>query len=178
MNLRRLFNRLTVREKLLMCGFVWVILLICFGFGLKNFRGMASRWSTSGNLLSEQQGFLNLAPEIEVQLQEELEFFNSDRTLDRSALAGRVDSLARQTGVNLVNFKTRSQERDIYDLHIMRLSIRDTSLEKLMAFDAALEKESPYINQVSVSLDANRRNPDLLDATIILNSFELNPGGL
>lgn len=176
MKARALFRRFTLREKGMLCLFVWVILLICFGFALRNFRAFWAEWSRTGQTLAQQTKTLNLAPEVDAQLAVELEFFNSDRTFDSASLAGRVDSLARQTGINLVNFNTKTDPRDIYDQHVMRLTIRDTPLEKLMAFDAALEQESPYINQKSVSLDADRRNPQLIDATIELNSFELKSG--
>ncbi|MGE9296450.1 MAG: hypothetical protein ACQKBV_09215 [Puniceicoccales bacterium] len=177
MNVRQFYQRMTLREKLLLTSFVWVILLVFFAFALRDFRGVASEWSSTGSQLKVQKDMLALAPEIESQLQIELEFFNSDRTYDSASLAGRVDQLAQQTGINLVNFTTRSQESNIYVLHIMRLTIRDTPLKRLMAFDDALDKEQPYINQVSVSLDANRRNEELLDASIIIKSFELKPGG-
>jgi len=177
MNLRQFYQRMTLREKALLAAFVWVILLILFAFALRDFRGMIALWSATGRDLKVQQRSLAMAPEVESQLQAELEFFNSDRTFDSAALAGRVDQLAQQTGINLVNFSADTEESDIYVLHSMRLSIRDTPLERLMAFDDAMDEEQPYINQVSVSLDANRRNPEQLDATIIIKSFELKPGG-
>jgi len=177
MKLRLFYQRMTLREKTLLTLFVWVMLLILLAFALRDFRRVASIWEQTGRTLQTQKGTLDLSPEIEAQLERELEFFNSERTFDSAALAGRVQQLAQQNGVNLVDFPVRSQESDIYILHNMRLTIRDTPLKNLMAFDEALDREQPYINQISVTLDADRRNPALLDASIIIKSFELKPAG-
>src|SRR5690606_27693062 len=105
---------------------------------------------------------LDLAPQISAQLNKELEFFNSDRILDSASLTGRVDQLAQQMGITNFTFRTNSEEKDIHIEHTIRLNVRDTPIEQLMALDTALNAESPYINKVSVSLQADTRNPELL----------------
>ena len=97
---------------------------------------------------------------------------------DLASLTGRVDQLAKQAGISNFTFNTNSEEQDIHVEHTIRLNVRDTPIDKLMALDAALNLESPYINKAGVSLKSDTRNTELLDATIILNSFELKPGGI
>ncbi|GHB97779.1 hypothetical protein [Cerasicoccus arenae] len=178
MKARLLFQRLTSREKTLLCAFIWVILVICIAFAFRNFRVFLGAWSDTGGQLKVQQGSLDLAPLITAQLDQELEFFSSDRILDSAKLTGRVDELARQTGISNYTYTTRSEMKDIHVEHTIRLNIRDTTMEDLMALDAVLDEESPYINKVAVSIDAKNNNSTLLDATVLLNSFELKPSGL
>jgi len=178
MNVRALFQRLTSREKTLLCAFVWVILIICFAFALRDFRGFLGGWSSTGRSLEGQQGWIDMKPELDAALKGELEFYQSDQVLDRPALTGRVEQLATQSGISNFTYNTRSEDMAIHVVHTIRLNIRDTPMEELMAFDQAINGESPYINKVSVQLDADRRNSEMLDATIILNSFELKDGAL
>ncbi len=178
MNLRQLFQRMTSREKTLLVAFVWVILIILFSFTLKDFRTFLSGWSATGRELKQQQTFLNQAADINSGLDQELEFYNSERIYDLASLTGRVDQLAKQAGISNFTFNTNSEEQDIHVEHTIRLNVRDTPIDKLMALDAALNLESPYINKAGVSLKSDTRNTELLDATIILNSFELKPGGI
>ncbi|WP_309397417.1 hypothetical protein [Cerasicoccus maritimus] len=169
---------MTSREKTLLVAFVWVILIIVFSFALRDFRQFMSSWSDTGRQLDAQQGLLNNAPVVNAELEKELEFYKSDRIYDLPSLTGRVDQLAKQAGVTNFTFNTGSEEQDIHVAHTIRLNIKDTPIENLMTLDQALNAESPYINKVSVSLKADTRNDELLDATIILNSFELKSSGL
>lgn len=178
MRARVLFQRLTSREKTLLCAFIWVILIICFAFALRDFRVFLNGWEVTGTELDRQQGWLDMKPELDAALKQELEFFQSDKILDRAALTGRVEQLATQSGITNFTYNTRSEDKDIHVEHTIRLNIRDTPMEELIAFDQAINGESPYINKVSVVLDANRRNSELLDANITLNSFELKDGFL
>lgn len=178
MNARVLFQRLTSREKTLLCAFVWVILILCFAFALRDFRVFLAGWSDTGQKIEDQEETLALKPDLDAALKDELEFFQSEDILDSAALTGRVEQLATQNGVTNFEYDTRSVEKDIHVEHTIRLKISDTPLDKLMAFDQAINGESPYINKVAVRLEADRRNSELLDATILLNSFELKDGAL
>lgn len=178
MKARMIFQRMTSREKTLLCAFVWVILIVCFAFALRHFSSFAGSWRNTGRALDAQEGILVLQPQLAAQLKQELEFFSSDQILDSAALTGRVDQLAREVGIPNANFSfnpPRSEEKDIHVEHTIRLNIRNTSIDQLMALDAAIDRESPYINKVSVSLSQDRGNKELLDATFLLNSFELKP---
>ncbi|WP_309385477.1 hypothetical protein [Cerasicoccus frondis] len=178
MKMRQLFQRMTSREKTLLVAFVWVILIIVFSFALRDFRVFVDGWQSTGRVLKDQKALLDQAPETNAALDKELEFYNSDRIFDLASLTGRVDQLAKQAGITNFTFNTGSEDQDIHVAHTMRLNVRDTPIDKLMALDEALNRESPYINKVSVSLKSDRNNSELLDATIVLNSFELKPSGL
>lgn len=178
MKARVLFQRMTSREKTLLCAFVWIILILCFAFALKNFRVFLAGWSETGRSLQYQQADLDQKPDLDAALKQELAFFQSGNTYDSAALTGRVEQLATQSGISNFTYNTRSEEKDIHVEHTIRLNVRDTPLDKLMAFDEAIDGESPYINKVSVKLGADRRGGELLDATILLNSFELKDGAL
>ncbi len=175
--IQQLYRRMSLREKVLLTAFLWV--LVCIGFILA-FDGVGktwTEWQTWSRNLKEQRDWLALGPTVDTQLQESLQRFNPESTFNSAALVGRIDGLARQTSVNHDISTPRTQQGEKFEFHTMRVSIRNTPMEKWLAFAGKLEAESPYINLESVRLNADNRNPELLDGQLILKSFELKDGG-
>lgn len=171
------YRRMSLREKVLMTAFLWVLVFIGFVLVLDGVGKTWHEWQTWSRNLKDQRSWLALAPTVEGQLQESLQKFNPERTFNSAALVGRIDALARQTGVNHDISTPRSQQGEKFEFHTMRVSIRNTPMDKWLAFADKLEAESPYINLESVRLSADNRNPELLDGQLILKSFELKEGG-
>ena len=171
--IKQLYQRISLREKLLLTAFIWVVVIISFLFALDATSKTWKNWKLWSNNLNEQKAWLSLAPTIEANLRESLTAFNPDRTFDSASLVGRIDALARQTGVNHDIANPRSQQGERFEFHTMRVTIRRTPMEKWIAFTNQLRAESPYINIESIRLNADSRSPDLLDGQFIIQSFEL-----
>jgi hypothetical protein len=51
--------------------------------------------------------------------------------------------------------------------------LKRISIEQLIQFNSLLRKETPYINQQSIRIAANRSKPEELDVRYEINSLEL-----
>lgn len=176
--LKRYYRRMSLREKLLLTAFLWVLVLIGYIMAIDGVGSEWRKWKAASSILNTQEGWLEQAPLVDEQLQENLQRFNPQQTFNSASLVGRIDALARQTGVNHDISTPRTQQGDKFEFHTMRVTIRNTPMEKWLAFADKLEAESPYINLERVSLDADSRNPELLDGQFILQSFELKEDGI
>ncbi|WOO40034.1 hypothetical protein [Rubellicoccus peritrichatus] len=171
--LKYYYRRISLREKILLSGFLWVIVFIWFVFSIDGIKEVKNEWAKWSGLLRGQEALLKTGPLVDAQLQESLQRFNPERTFDSESLVGRIDGLARQTGVNHDISTPRTQQGDKFEFHTMRVTIRKTPIDKWLAFADKLREESPYINLESVRISADKRNPELLDGQFVLKSFEL-----
>jgi len=173
LKLKEVYRRMSLREKILLNAFLWVIVFIWFIFSLDGIQTEWKSWSTWSRNLQEQRDWLQLKTTVDSQLQESLQRFNPESTFDSASLVGRVDALARETGVSHDISTPRTQQGDQFEFHTLRVTLRRTPMEKWLAFDARLRAESPYINLESVRLSADSRDPTQFSGQFILKSFEL-----
>lgn len=172
--IKSFFFRISTREKVLLVLFVWVLVLLGLMSVLSGVRARASAVSAAGNQLDTQEMYLGMRDELAEQIARSSERFDTSRTLDASALQGRVDRLARDAGITLQGFDYRKgQQNEIYDLHELRVNIRGITYQQLYRFDQRLQAEAPYLKLESIRVSADRRARDQLDCTLVLSSFEI-----
>lgn len=176
--IQSVFLRLSLREKLLVVMFLWVCVFIWAVVLFDDLGNRRLEWSAAGETLSTQRQWLAFKDPVDAQLQEMLRRFNPEHTINSSNLVGRVDSIARRTGGNHEIATPRTQTGDIFELHSMRVNLRNTSIKTLLEFDQAMRKEFPYIILESVRINADQRNPEQLNAQFIINSFELDESAI
>jgi hypothetical protein len=172
---KRLFRRMTVREKLLTLLFILVILCLWSG----NLLGRASEWNSQrqqaqADLLTQQQ-WLDRSDDYTIGLARALERVDPKKTYDGQRLSGRIDTLLRQVSLSsaadIDPVKTR--EGEIFNDHNIRVRLNRISIAQLIRLNKLLSQETPYINLQSVRISKNRRKPEELDARYQINSFDL-----
>ena len=171
----RFFKRMTVREKLLLLLFILVILVLWTGSLL----GRVSQWNQARQQaktdLATQRQWLGRADEFSKGLEQALERVDPSKTYSGSQLSGRIDSLLREAGLagSADIDPVRTREGEIFNDHNIRVRLSRISIADLIRFNKLLRQETPYINVQRVRLNANRRNPEELDARFEINSFDL-----
>ncbi len=176
--LKTLFLRLTLREKLLTVLFLWVCIFIWAVILLDEFGNRSLEWRAATETVSSQRQWLALKELVDSELQDNLRRFNPEHTFNSSALVGRVDRIARNSGGVHDIATPRTQSGDIFELHSMRVNLRNASMDTLLKFEDVLRGEFPYINVENVRINADTRNPEQLNAQFIINSFELDATAL
>lgn len=174
--LRQLFERLSFREKLLLSLFVWVLLLLGLNSVTTNLRLAWLERKAHEATYQDYETRLQQEPLIAQLLTEAQARFDPEKTRDSAELTGHIDYLVNTSGLSPRNFNTRTQPGDMFDWHEMSLSLGEAPLESLMRFVASIRREAPYINLEQVRLSADQRNPELVDARFLINSFELRNG--
>jgi hypothetical protein len=172
---RRLFCRLSVREKLLSLLFIIVILFIWNGSLLNR----SSAWNqnrkqTSADLQTQQQ-WLDRSDQYEQGLARALERVDPAKTYAATQLSGRIDSILREVSLSgsADIDPVRTREGEIFNDHNLRVRLSRISIAQVIELNKLLSQETPYINLQSVRVNANSRNPEELDVRLEINSFDL-----
>ena len=165
-----IYTRLSVREKTLIIGFLWVLILV-WGFGA------ADRLSQSISGINEQKGRLERQeeltrrePQIDADLKSLQDKFDPEKTYNREELFQRLEEMAK--GMDPTIRTRNTQEGEIFNVHSVEVRVRDASIELLVSFGDNLLLE-PYISLERAKIDADKRNPVLLDAIFEISAFEL-----
>ena len=175
---KRLFLRMTVREKTLTLSFILVILFIWTG----NLLNRSSAWNDNRKQattdLQNQQQWLDRSEQFTTGLANALERVDPKKTYAGSQLSGQLDDILRQVALSgsadIDPVQTR--EGEIFNDHNLRIRLNRISIAQLIKLNKLLSQETPYINIQSVSVTKNRRNPEELDVRFKINSFDLkNP---
>jgi len=175
---KRLFLRMTVREKCLTLLFILVMLSIWASSLLNRSTEWNNQRQQAQANLQTQQHWLDRSEQFTVGLANALERVDPKKTYARSKLSGRIDSIVRQVGLSgkadIDPVQTR--EGEIFNDHNVRIRLSRISIAQLIQLNTLLSQETPYINLQSVRVTKNRRNPEELDVRFQINSFDLkNP---
>ena len=170
-----LYQRMSLREKLLSLLFLLVILFIWSN----NWLGRLSEWNAQRTLTSNelqiQQEWLDRSDFFSQGLATALERVDPSKTYAANQLSGRIDSLIRQSGLSgQADIDTvRTREGEIFNDHNLRVRLSRISLAQVIKLSNLLRQESPYINVQRVQIKKNGRSPEQLDVRYEINSFDL-----
>lgn len=172
--IRHFFNRISLREKLLLSSLIWcglfILTIMLISTYVKTIRDLRG----TGEKLEMHDQWYALEPVLEAELQETLEQLNPQKTFSGPALAGRIDALARSSRVTPTINTPRTRSDDKLKLHAMRVNLQKNGIAEMIDFEEKIQQEWPYIKIDSVRITADGRNPEKLDALYIINSFEFN----
>ena len=174
--MRKFFQRLTLREKVLLSALIWCGLIIAAFFLLGSYVKVVRELNQSGAVLAMQDQWYRLEPILEDERQRILQHLNPKNTFSGSSLAGRIDSLARSSRVTPTINTPRTRSDDKLNLHTMRVSLKNDGMAEILDFENKVQSEWPYIKieSVQISRRDGKNNPDKHDVLYIINSFEFN----
>jgi NurA-like 5'-3' nuclease len=173
----RILQGLTVREQVLSLSFIVVMLFIWAGSWL----GRSEDWNddrkATAASLAEQSLWIERGPTYAQSAREVMEQLDSSKTFGATQLSGRIDRLLREAGLSTTADidPVKSKQGEIFNEHTLRVQLKRASIAQYVQFNNRLLQEAPYINQQSVLIKANRRNPEELDIRFEIASLELIP---
>lgn len=165
---------MSLRERVLMILFCWVILIGGTNYLLGRAKSNFTLWKSTSSSLDVQNEIFAMKPADDAEVNELQKLFSKDKTYSASKLVEKVDSLAR--GIGLVfstNGNPKTQESPNGDVHTLYGSIKNKAIKDLVAFEGLLRLEHPYIRIESLDLQAKGSNPELINASFSIQSFEL-----
>ena len=170
-----MYQRMTVREKLLLLLFLSAGILIWGNSWFKRISAWNLERKNAAAELEVQTTWLEHSDIYTEGLARALERVDPAKTYSSPQLSEKVDSLLRQAALvtqsNMDTVKTR--EGEIFNDHILRVRLSRISIAQLIKINSLLKEETPYINIQSVRITANRSKPEQLDARFEINSFDL-----
>ena len=168
-------KKTSLREKLMILVFVAVLTLVWANSWAKR----ATEWNRERNTINSeleiQEQYLSRRETISTNLNQALERVEPSKTYAASRLAGEIDSLLRRVG--LVQRSTirpvKTKEGEIFNDHNLDFNLSDVSISDFIKLSNELREKVPYINLRSVSINKSRTNPEALDISYKINSFDL-----
>ena len=171
--LTELYHRFSLREKLLLTLFVWVILTL-FGIELgKSTRLQWQAWSKIRTQNTLQAMILEREDDYDRRFAKIQERFNPQLTLDESELRNRLESICLQMNLGYQIESRLPQKEGSFSLHEVLLNLNKINIEALLAFHQETLKSSPYMRLDAMRLVPMRGNESLLNARFTFKSFEM-----
>lgn len=173
--LRAFFLARFVREKLLLAGFA----VLAAAIWLSNLAGRTSRFTREVHVttgaLNEQALWLSNRTKIEASAQAAAAQLDAVRTLDATRLLAEVAAIAGEAGLkNTTSGESQDQSNGQFAVHTLRFNVTRADWDSIKTFYLALQKRSPYIGIEQFSLQADRANAALLNASIRISSVEIS----
>ncbi len=164
---------MSLRERVLLSVFLWICVIVWLSSVTKKFKYSVDLYKIKKSNIVNQEEWLNNRAVIQERLELALKRLDRNRTYSRDKLAGRVDTIARETGVKFETNSVSTKEGDIFDVHTLRILLKKANISELIEFDKRLKEESPYLGLENAQIVAYKTNPKLLNAKFVISSFEL-----
>lgn len=171
--LTTLYNRFSLREKLLLTLFVWVILAL---FGTELAKSTRLHWQNWAKIRTQntlQAMILEREADYDHRFAEIQERFNPQLTLDESELRNRLESICLQMNLRYQIESRLPQKEGSFSLHEVLLNLNNINIEALLAFHQETLTSSPYMRLDAMRLVPLRGNESQLNARFTFKSFEM-----
>jgi len=171
--LKTLYNKITVREKMLLVLFLWVLVFLWLSMFGSKMADLFREFETVNASLAYQQVWLNSEASIEERLAESREILDPNKTYAKGRFIGRLDALAQASGASYDVTNPTTRLGDVFNEHSLTVQFKEASMKALMSFDQAIQKEHPYLGVKEVKITPNRSDPKLLNAQFDVIALEL-----
>lgn len=172
----QILTNISGRERLLLGSFLTVMLLLWAS-------SLLARWDATSEVLSEarkeirqQNVWLESADLFEEKLRTVLDRVDPEEMMDGAGLSAFVDSFARENDLRYEIGTPSVEESAIFTRASLRATFRNIPLEKLVELQLLLRAKRPYLTAESIALAANRADPRLINARVVLSSFLVETG--
>jgi hypothetical protein len=175
--LRALFLARSFRVKLLLAA----VTLAVAALWLSNLGGRAGRLARAVHATTaatkEQDLWLSNRGAIEASARQAAGQLDASRTLDGTRLLAEVTAIAGEAGLTSTTSGEPKDESDgQFSIHTLQFNVTKVDWATLKQFYLALSKRSPYIGIEEFSVQGDRANPALLNASLHISSVEISRG--
>ena len=177
--IRAYFLSRLLREKILLVALAAVLAVLW----LSNVFGRAAKFVSDQKHLSfslaQQSRWLADRPKVENAAKQAAGRLDPAQTLDTPRLLAVVNSLARDAGLHTAIGEPQdaSSADGQFKVHTLQFNVTKVDWSALKTFYVALQKHAPYIGIEQFTLQSDRANPALLNATMKVSSIEIAHGG-
>jgi hypothetical protein len=136
------------------------------GSALRGFRGAQSTLAT-------QQVWLDARPQIEEAAAAAVQNLDPAKTYDSTFLVAEIMAIAGRAGLAVNTEPPRTQRSPQFSVHTVQVTTRRAELGALLRFYQELASKAPYLGLEQISLQGDRGNPGMINATFQVASVEL-----
>jgi TolA-binding protein len=172
--LKRFFFGLSARERFLMVFFVAVLLVIGYVNTARAYGDLLAELQTTRGELETQELWLEQRAATQERLSATLERLDPAQTYSATELTQRLEQMANEIARQNYNLgQARTQLEQEFRIHSAQIRFSQVSIAALIEFDARIQELAPYIGLEQVDVRSTPRRENLLNATYLVTSFEL-----
>ena len=163
-----------VREKILLVAFTALIAAVWLSAWSDRLARFWREQRRTSIELNNQQAYLNERSRIEEDARKAVQHLDPARTFDAARLVGELGTIANSAGLtNTSSESPRTDQTSEFAVNSVQFSVRRAELGALLRFYEEVSKRAPYITIEQLTLQADRANPALLNASIRVSSVEI-----
>ena len=161
------------REKVLVLALVLIGALIWLSSSSKHLTKNLSSYRSAETSLATQQLWLNNRPAIEEAAKAAVQNLDPSKTYNSTFLVAEILGIAGRSGLQVNTEPPRTQRSPQFAVHTVQVTTRRAELASLLRFYQELASKAPYLGLEQVSLQGDRTNPGMINATLQVISVEL-----
>lgn len=162
-----------LREKALVLLLVLVGAIIWLSASAKRLHDSRVAARAAEATLATQQVWLNNRPAIEEAAAAAVRNLDPAKTYDATFLVAEIMGIAGRAGLAVNTEPPRTQRSAQFAVHTVQVTTRRAELPSLLRFYQELASKAPYLGLEQISLQGDRTNPGLVNATLQVVSVEL-----
>lgn len=161
------------REKVLVFAFLLLGALIWLSSASERLQGSLREFRAAESTLATQQVWLDARPRIEEAAASAVQNLDPSKTYDSTFLVAEIMGIAGRAGLAVNTEPPRTQRSPQFSVHTVQVTTRRAELGSLLRFYQELASKAPYLGLEQISLQGDRTNPGLVNATFQVASVEL-----
>ena len=174
-SLRAAFLGTPLRVKLLVAAVLVAVAAMWFSSLLGRATRLTRSVRSTTGALAEESRWLSMRGAIEARAQASAGQLDAVRTLDATKLLAEVSAIAVESGLkNTTSGESKDESNGRFSIHSLQFNVTKVDWPTLKEFYLALSRRSPYIGIVQFSVQGDRANPALLNASLHISSVEIS----
>lgn len=166
------FGRL-FREKILVFAFVLLGALIWLSSASDRLTKNLRTFRSAETALATQQIWLDNRAAIEEAAKAAVQNLDPTKTYNSTFLVAEILGIAGRAGLTVNTEPPRTQRSPQFAIHTVQVTTRRAELASLLRFYQELASRAPYLGLEQVTLQGDRTNPGMINATLQVASVEL-----
>ncbi len=162
-----------LREKVLVLAFAVLGALIWLSSASDRLKAGLRGFKSAESTLATQQLWLDNRPAIEEAAAAAVRNLDPAKTYDATFLVAEIMGIAGRAGLAVNTEPPRTQRSPQFAVHTAQVTTRRADLGALLKFYQELSAKAPYLGLEQVSVQGDRTNPGMINATLQVVSVEL-----
>lgn len=175
--MKNFFNTKSVRERMLMTGFLLIAVVTWGSSLLGRSRLLQVDHSVAAAELAEQLTWLKNKAQVDERTKKITTQLDPSRTFNATQAFAEVQRLAQGLPApEITTVRPVGKANANFTINSLQVTIRQAGLEPLLKFYKELSSKAPYLGIESCSVSTNRGTPGLITVVLRIYSVEvLNP---
>jgi hypothetical protein len=173
--LKRIFDRLNLREQVLLSA---ILVVLSLWWLIEMTSGIGNSFQTANATkreLSNQQLWLDRESEYDTRMENALSKMDSRKTYSGNQLLEVMDKIAREVDLKTTISRPTTRQGKVFTEHVLLIPISRTSMRTMIDFENQIKTHYPYLGIDYLLLEPEPSSPELLRGEMRVTSFELNP---